>query len=508
MGSQKAKKTAAYFFAEMPNEMAMWAGMADIIREISPDLPLVFIMALQPRSRDLEWDTILSRFDEVHEVSYCGYTAGIGRSTNDLFSPKAMLADFGRALVRQRPRGVGRILTQGFAEARQTAAELRELRFQPNSVAFVNSAVSLVTNMFLKRVRSELNVRTVLLAERRNVSLNDFIFDYKESLFRNLHLHFWGTAHLDCYIMRTFDSAKTIRVEYRFRERPADFLFSLVHPANNPSLGPGEVYYPLYQRDRPPSRAGESVAFFGQPYREPLIAQEPAYRRLNELLNVIREKHATARLIYKPHTGEPKQIRDYLNLEGFEVVSSVSSEALLLQDPSISTAYSVFSNSTLTAMYYGARGYFLYHLFEDDAIPTIMKQRLDTQWPTPVYPETHIKSVDDWMNGKVAYDPQGIPKHVRDSTLSILSTAGVLDMPDGGSPKSTLAVTEERWADWPGDRPSSRVLRWAAWVATKELSLFGLWFLGLPFRRLGHLFSRSRRFVTGKVRQKARGEDA
>ena len=105
------EKSAVYFFAEYPIDLAMWAGLADIIREVTPGLPLVLIWAAEHNSRDYQWDPILDSFDQVHRVSWTYYIGGV------------------------TSYGICTALLSGFPRACKVASELQKIELLPNSVA-------------------------------------------------------------------------------------------------------------------------------------------------------------------------------------------------------------------------------------------------------------------------------------------------------------------------------------------------------------------------------------
>lgn len=428
------KKSAVYFFAEYPIEFAMWAGLAEIIREVRPDLPLVLIYAREKLSSDYEWDFILERFNRVHEItriSWAGnWRAGLtGRN-------------FLRALFR------------GFPAARKVASELRAIPFQPNSVAFVLNGLTLNQMLFLKRVKSEAGMDSVLITEHTGeVPIKDYILNYSQSFYLNLYAHFCGTAYLDVYWLRTKDN-RTGQREYRFRTRPAEFVFNGIHASSRLSLKAGQVFFPFYTRDRTTSPSAESVVLFGQIFEwEPAHAAEACYQRYNELIDIIRAKHPGARLIYKPHPGQTEPQIARVNLKGFEIIPTLSSEALVMSDPSITTAYAFNSTSVFTAACLGIKSYFLYPLFDGSCVPAALMKRYENRFYSEVHPQMCLRSVDDWIRNQNEYDPADIPDRVRASAIKLLEVLGVVE-PDTPGAETNITVTpEERWGNgvhpWP-----------------------------------------------------------
>jgi len=428
-------KSAVYFFAEYPIEFAMWAGLADIIREVRPDIPLVLVYAREIRSSGYDWDFILKRFDHVLEItriSWAGnWRAGI------------------------TGRNIMRTLFKGFPAARRVASELRAISFQPNSVAFVLNGLSLNQMLFLKRVKSEAGMVSVLITKQTDDALlNDYFLNYNQSFYLNLYSHFFGTAYMDIYWLRT-EGSRTGQRDLKFRTKPASYVFEGIHAPKYLSLNPGQVFFPLYIKDRALSRNTESVVLFGQIFEwEPNHDADLCYKRLNELIDIIRRRHPNSRLIYKPHPGQTEQQRAKVDLKGFEVVSSVSSEALVMKDHSISTAYTFNSTSVFTSACLGIKSYYLYPLFDSSCIPTTLMRRYENCWYSEPHPEICIGSIDDWINGKNEYNPANISERIRASSIKMLEVVGVIDTTDAKGLSTDISVTpEERWSNgvhpWP-----------------------------------------------------------
>ena len=127
-------KNAVYFFAQYPRDYAMCAGLADILREFRPNLPLILICTTEPNTQGYQWDDVLGRFDQVHHVSSVMH--GGFRSAFNL-------------------RGIASALIKDFPRARKVVAELRKIEFLSNSIAFVFDGYSLNQSIFLKRVGSD-----------------------------------------------------------------------------------------------------------------------------------------------------------------------------------------------------------------------------------------------------------------------------------------------------------------------------------------------------------------
>lgn len=418
-------KDIAYFFAEYPIEFTMWAGLADTIKEVRPELQLVLVHVGEPKSQGYDWRPILDRFDHVHRVGRVTYVGG------------------------WEPYGVYTTLTRGFPGARRATSELQNIELKPNSVAFVYNGTTLNQSIFLKRAQAEAQVDSVLLTEHTDdLLIDDFVLSYGQSLFFNLYLHFFGPAYVDLYRLRTLDGARTRQRELRFRDKPADFVFAGEYPHRNPSLRPGQVYLPFSPRNGRRAATAESVALFGDIFEwEPYLSVEACYRRYNEIIDLIRQKHPGARLIYKPHPGEGDRERAKLDLTGFETVSGISSEILVMRDPSISTAYSFTSTSVFTAAGLGVQSYFLYPLFGEDCIPEALRRRYERRWHSRAHPEMCIRSVEEWMSCNYDYEPKNMSNHVRSSTLQMLQLVGIAESSKECESEPHIGVTPEtRWA--------------------------------------------------------------
>lgn len=422
-------KDAVYLFAQYPKDFAMSAGLAEIIHEARPELPLHLICAAEPNSVNYQWEALLSRFDSVQWVK---------------------TAMQGGLRGRFNIRGLLWALTKGFPAARRTYREMQRIPMAPNSIAFIFDGYSLNQSIFLRRLRKDPNASSVLITELTDDALlSDWVLGYEESLYLNLFQRFFGTAYYDVFWMRTSRFARTSQREYRFRNNPADHLFFGEHAYRRTTLRPGQVYWPYYQKD--PSRQPEQtsvVIYGGMYYWESLIEIDAFYQRYNELLDMIRQKHQGERLIYLAHPaapGERENEIEALNLDGFEIVKGTSSEALVVNDPSITTAYAVFSTALFTTACLGVRTHFLYDLFDDDVIPQELKRRLDGRWSPEVHPEMILRSADQWMSGQTDFTLQPSSDRVRAATLELLRVTNVLQADPEADPTPSAVAPEDRW---------------------------------------------------------------
>jgi hypothetical protein len=425
---KKLRKNAAYFFAQYPRDYAASAGLANALRQIAPDLPLILIRAAEPNSSSYRWDIFLKSFDQVHEVScatYARWEHGINV----------------RSIVSN--------LIEGFPNAYRVKRELEKIEFLPNSVAFVFDGYSLNDSLFLKRLRKEPSVQSILITEVPDdeALLSDYFFGHEHSFLINLYQRFFGTTYQDIYLMRTTNNERTRQREHRFRTKAADFVFYAQQPTRR-LLSPGQMYWPFYFPNQI-ERKGDTVLIVGGIYQcVTLVALDSFYQRYNELLALIKEHHKGAKLIYLCHPSSLEERERELNrlqLDGFEILHSRSAEQLVLENPEISAAYSVFSNAIFSLSALGVPSYFLYELFDRESIPDILKRRLQRRWASSIYPKMQIKSVDEWKNGVNDYSIYNVQNQVFEAVLSMFQSIGLLQ---GEIPEHSDAfkvIPEERW---------------------------------------------------------------
>ena len=436
---QAMTRNAAYLFAQYPKHFAMCAGLADIIREVKPELKLHLICATEPNSAGYDWDALSHQFDTVQWIKRAMHGAWRGR-----FNLRGLVWAF----------------TRGFSAARKARDDMRKLRFEPNSVAFVFDGFSLNQSIFLRRIRKDPGVSSVLISEQTDDALlSDFVLGYDESLYLNLFQRFFGTAYYDVFWMRTAGHRRTAQREHRFRNNPADHTFFGEYPFRRPDLSPGQTYWPYYRRDQSHPADRQSVVVYGGIFEwVPLISLEPFYARYNELLQLIRTRHQGQALLYLEHPGQNEERErevQRLDLRGFEVVRDISSEALVTRDRSITTAYAVVSTALFTTACLGVRTHFLYPLFDDDSIPTLLKQRLDSRWASEVHPDMCLRSVERWMGGETDYTLEPSSDRVRAATIRMLEAVDLLNAGEAATAGPGPQVTpEERWLEplrpwWP-----------------------------------------------------------
>jgi hypothetical protein len=423
-------KNAVYFFAQYPKEFAMCAGLAEIIREVKPSLPLHLVCATEPNSSNYQWDALLYPFDSVQWVG----TAMEGPSRG-----------------RVNARGLALALSRRFPAAWRVREEMRRLQFAPNSVAFVFNGYTLNQSIFLRRVQEDPGVVSVLFTEETDDALlTDFAPDYLQSLYLNLFQHFFGTAYYDVFWMRTLDRRGTSQREHRFRNNPADYTFYGEYAHRRRTLCPGQTFWPYYRKDQSHPTDGHAAIVYGGMYNwERLISVDSFYRRNNELLKLIRTKHKDERLLYLAHPARPEEGDsevDRLDLDGFEIIRGISSEAIVSQDRSITTAYSVFSTALFTTACLGVRTHFLYSLFDDESIPKQLKDRLDRRWASQVHLDMRLTSEMRWMSGEADYTLDPSLDRVWSASVKMLEIVDVLEPGEGGTLVSVGEVKPEtRW---------------------------------------------------------------
>jgi hypothetical protein len=422
-------REAAYFFAQYPKDFALCAGLAKIVHEINPQLPLHLVCAAEPNSKAHRWNVFLDQFDSTQWIKSAMH-GGLKSQFN--------------------ARGLFRALTSAFPVAREAKNEMSNVEFAPNSVAFAFDAFSLNGSIFLRRVQNEPSALSVLFAEQTDDALlSDYVFGYSESFFLNLFQRWFGTALFDVFWMRTPEGERTSQREYRFRNKPSDYVFFGEHAFRRNSLRPGQAYWPYYRSELPEAGTDGAIVVFGGMYEwEALISLVPFYRRYNELLAMIRAKHPNHRLVYLAHPslpGESEREIERLDLDGFEILRGISSEALVETDRRITTAYSIYSTAIFTTACMGLRTHFLYRLFDDDSIPEALKQRLDGRWDAPIHPEMVIRSSEKWMDGENDYDVSSSSDRVRSATVSVLRNVGVEVTKPSDFGKQLIVTAEERW---------------------------------------------------------------
>lgn len=443
---------AIYFFAESTLDYAMWTGLSDILREVKPSLPLVLIRTKRSEATQYTWETVLDRFDEVHEVDNARYQGD------------------------WNPRGIYSAFRHGFPQARKVESQLKKFEFNPNSTAFVFSGLSLNQSLFLKRVQAEKSVRSVLITLMKpKLTVDEFSFQYTNSLFRNMYLNYFGTAFIDVYQLRVTEGENARTRDTRYRNKPADLVVTGILPYRAKTPESGQIYCPVYQRNKLPKPIEQTILVIGAPFHyEPHLNIELCIKRFNELLRLIQEKHVGSRLIYKPHPGESSQQLLKLNLNGMKIDSSASVEELVMKDPSINLVYAFNSISVYTAASLGVRGYFLYPLFDERCIPNVIRKAYDTYLEPGAYPEMLIKSVDNWMSGKNDYEFNPITDQIRTSTIRMLETAGVLSTNERmdliGELGSTV-IPEERWHPM----PKVRTLRGFLYIGMMAFLTYLFW---------------------------------
>jgi len=323
--------------------------------------------------RGLNFGDLSASFDQVIRVGICSYP--------HIKCPRLALDDW--------------------QQIRRYQSELNKVAFVPGATLFLTCGQELVTNILLKRLRRE-KVTTVWLSRTFVQNLYDLRFSYIYWLYYNLINLFYGAVLMDVFPLDVFGDGK-YQVYWQPRQNPFSHRFYMVDQTNAQQLAPNEIYRPYYFPSRHRNGTREKIVVFGDDSPDSRPQVQTTFRlRFNQLLDLVRTKHAGARLVYRHHPGSP--LGDHYDLRGFEIERQAIAEAMFSNDASISTVYSIWSEATVHAPFFGIRGFFLYYLFDDIAIPRSLKRHMDLS--REIYkqePRMFLRSVEDWMDGENDY---------------------------------------------------------------------------------------------------------
>tara|TARA_Y100000031_G_scaffold94124_1_gene103473 strand:- start:346 stop:1776 length:1431 start_codon:yes stop_codon:yes gene_type:complete len=448
---------SVYFFAEYPIEFAIWMDLAKTIRELNENILLKLVFTKESRISGFNMDFFSNTFDAIHEVDYVSHEMG------------------GQWRKGFTPRNVHHSLTKVFPKAKKVYSQLSQIDFSGNSLAFTYLGVTLNQALFLKSMRYRPGVESVLFlsadSTQRSSCLTDYVVNHSQSLLLNFYFHFFGTAYIDVFWARVNEGFRTNTREYIHRNRPADYVFQSVYPFRLKSLKPGQLLLPISSKKRivePLKR--KDVVFIGQPHyflggfdQE---VQARFYKRLNTILDTIRDLHNGQRLIFKTHPGQTKEQISRINLDGFEIVTSGTSEDLFKEDNSISRVYGFSSSSLQTALCYGIKSYYLYRLFYDilEDLPLSVKRNWEQRWDSEYHPEMVLLSLEDWRSAKNEYSVEDISLESRTEAMGLLARVGIIN-------SSTRFDSIKKLEELPGER----------WVSSSRSSAFTYVFFVLLF---------------------------
>ncbi len=385
--------TTVYMFCNHPFEIPCFAGITNVIRELRPDMKTTLILDSMPYFLKTEVDFALKYFDKVERIGWCDYYS-----------------------TPLRPQAIPGIV-KAFAATYRFYRQLRAIDIKPSSFVFMISGRQLVSNVLLKRLKG-LNPTLIYMTTRHVESIENYLFSYKSSLYVNLYHLLFGASFVDYSYMR-----ETGWVFIQHRKNPYHYTFFMRPPTEN--LATDEIPFPLYfpeRQNHPSLSPGNIVVLFGSVFLSwKGIDREKFITRFNEIIDRIRIKHAGSRLIYKPHPRETNE-KELLNLSGFEIDESATSELLFMREPSIRTAYSVASTSSRTALCFGIRSYLLFPLFD---LPPIIQTRFEANCHY-MPQETIIRSLDELSNSDDKTPPLDFTPTIRPSIVRILEQIGLL----------------------------------------------------------------------------------
>ena len=406
-----------YFFAEQQIDFALCASLNSIIKQIEPQINTKLFYVQDPGKPIYDNNSFFLLFDQVQKLRYVSYWK------------------YGMWKKGFTIRNIVNAIRRNFPPAIKASNELKGIKFSSNSIAFVFNGISLNYALFLKRIKRDSKVKSVLITSPdyfvMKESKKDFILHYSRSRYLHFHHYFFGTAPLDIYWLKTSENIKTNWRELHFRKKPADYVFNTVFPYQFKSLRKDQIFLPLimFKKRRIDSQR-KTVVFIGQPHywmgAYPRNIQKIFYSKLNEIILLVKKKYPSHRLIYKRHPGENDQNFKQLNTSDFEKELSISSENLFLSDLSIVAVYSFCSTSVQTAACFGIQSFYLYDLFDslEIGVPEAFKRLRSKKWSSEIYPKMNIKSIDDWMNGKNDYTLMDRSEEILKTTKKMLSVVG------------------------------------------------------------------------------------
>ena len=414
-----------YFFAELSFDLAIWHGLVNIIRDQKPGARFELICSLDKRIESYDISPLIEVYDRVHRIRGASfYSYGSWR--------KGLTA-----------RNIYSALFRTFPDARRTYKDLQEIGFALNSVAFVHGAHNLTQWLFLKRIKSAPKVKSVFFLSAdspydNNLFKSDWFINRNQSAYLNIYAHFFSTAYLDVHWIKTPDSIVTNNRHFVFRDKAADFEFWPLFPSRSNSLEDDQIYLPFPSVNNSHNKLdNDTILFVGGKYHWlqglPRKSEGLFFHRLDMIVELIRKKHAGQRLLFKSHPSQNENDLKKIDLTGFEIISSVSSETIFLNNPSLRTVYSFNSTSVQTAVNMGIVSYYLYNLFDLDelSLPKTVQRHWNDRFISEVHPKMNIRSIDDWMNGKNDYEPQDVKEKVYSSTVRMLEEVGALEFVPG-----------------------------------------------------------------------------
>jgi len=406
-----------YFFAEQQLDFALCASLNTIIKQIEPQVKTKLFYVQDPEKQQFNHESFFQLFDQVQELTYVSYWK------------------YGMWKKGFTIQNIVNAIRKNFPPAIRVFNELKTIKFSANSVAFVFNGLSLNYALFLRRIKRDSKVKSVLFTSPdyfvMKESKKDFILHHSRSRYLHFHHHFFGTAPLDIYWLKTSENIRTNWRELHFRKKPADHVFDTIYPYRFKSVRKGQIFMPLLMLNkRRIDSSRKAVIFIGQPHywieSYPRKIQKIFYSRLNEIILLIKEKYPFHQLIYKRHPAESDHKFNQLDTSDFEIEYSISSENLFSSDLSIAAVYSFCSTSVQTSACFGIQSFYLYDLFDslEIGVPEAFKRLRSKKWSSEIYPKMNIKSIDDWMNGKNDYTLMDRSEEILKTTKKMLSVVG------------------------------------------------------------------------------------
>jgi hypothetical protein len=368
-----------YFYLENTLQILFVKGFVNFLKELDLEVTFTAIAANYPGLDAIAGMTDI--FSKVIRVGYCTYEGDC-----------------------DSVEGKSRLICSGIPKAQVFAKELDNIEFPEPSIVFIHAAAySLTSAIALKVFNEKRGVKTVLLYPTWDSHINHFMYDESMALMRNKYMDALGCPKQDVFKLRFRDKRNSKLGQWVYREPPVEHTFWLRHAFGEKKLCNDEIYYPFYFPASSIHPDNGDVLVCGQAFDTcySFINLDTFYDDFNLIIDLIREKHSGQKLLYKKHPQEREENLK-MDLDGFEIVDSSSSEQLVMDCKNISDVYGVTSNSCINSLYLGVRSFFLVNLFKDESIQREVKKYF-THRHDDLPDRMHLNSIEEWLDGKCDY---------------------------------------------------------------------------------------------------------
>ena len=162
-----------YFFAEQQIDFALCASLNSIIKQIEPQINTKLFYVQDPGKPNYDNNSFFLLFDQVQKLRYVSYWK------------------YGMWKKGFTIRNIVNAIRRNFPPAIKASNELKGIKFSSNSIAFVFNGISLNYALFLRRIKRDSKVKSILFTTPEFFVMRESKKDFLNGYYVKLILNEW-----------------------------------------------------------------------------------------------------------------------------------------------------------------------------------------------------------------------------------------------------------------------------------------------------------------------------